>query len=202
VRFGIYGGSFDPIHRGHVEAASAVRAARGLAVVFLVPAAVPPHKAGGCAASFADRVAMARLAVAGRPGLEVLDVEGRRAGRSYTVDTLAELAERHPGADFDLLVGADMLEDLPRWHRAADLVAGVTVAAFARPGCDLEGAEGAFLRAFPAGRLVRVPIPAVEASSTALRRDLAAGAPVGDRLPPPVLRFIREKGLYGTSNGG
>ena len=92
MRFGIYGGSFDPVHRGHLAAASAVREARGLERVFLVPAARPPHKAGGCAASFEHRLAMVRLAIEGSAGLEALDLEGRRAGRSYTVDTVEELS--------------------------------------------------------------------------------------------------------------
>jgi nicotinate-nucleotide adenylyltransferase len=186
VRYGILGGSFDPIHRGHVAAAEAVRAHRGLHKVFLVPAADPPHKTG-CVASFADRVAMARLAVAGRPRLEVLDLEGDRPGPSYTIDTVHALQERWPGAEFELLVGTDMLVDLPTWHRSAELRAAVHVVAFARPGV-----------ARPADTVpcAWVEVPPVAVSATEVRRRLAEGKDVTELLDPAVFTYIRRKGLY------
>jgi nicotinate-nucleotide adenylyltransferase len=202
VRRGIYGGSFDPIHRGHVSVARAVLKSRGLDRVDLVPASEPPHKRVGCAAGFHHRVAMARLATGELEGLAVLDLEGGRAGPSYTLDTVEELRRRDPGHSFELLVGADMLADLPTWHRAGELVGSVPVVAFARPGRDLAEARGTFERAFPGAGLTFVETPFVEISSTAVRRRLEAGLSVADFLHPAVLKYVCKNRLYGTPAGG
>ena len=196
MRYGIYGGSFDPIHKGHIAAAAAVRASRGLDRVFLIPAAAPPHKRDGCKAPFADRLEMARLAAAGQPGLEVLDIEGRRPPPSYTVDTVEELRENYPDAEFELLLGADMLADLPTWRRADDLVAEVTVVAFGRPGADPAAARAAFAARLGPGRCVWVEIPQLPAASSDLRERLAAGADAAAWLAPEVEAYIRRHGLY------
>jgi len=197
VAYGVLGGSFDPIHVGHVAAAEAVRELRGLERVYLVPAGRAPHKRGA-RASFEDRLEMARLAVRGRPGLEVLDLEGRRPGPSYTVDTLEELRRLHPGDSCELLVGADMLADLPRWHRAGDVVEAALVVAFGRPAEAADLAREGFEAAFGAGRHVWVEIDPIAVSSSDLRRWLAAGDPVAGLLDPAVEAYIRAHGLYGT----
>jgi len=203
LRYGIFGGSFDPIHRGHVAAAEAVLRARGLDRIFLVPAARPPHKPAGPAAPFEERIALARLAAGDRTGLEVIEIEGQRPGPSYTVDTLAALKRLHPGAEFELLVGADMLEDLPRWRRARELVAGLAaVVAFAKPGASSQLARERFAGAFGAGRLVWLGIAVLEASSTRIRSNLAAGRSVEALLDPQVFTRILEKGLYGVGKRG
>ena len=195
MRVGILGGSFDPIHLGHPGAAGEVRTRAGLDRVELVVAASPPHKDGGCAASFEARVAMARLAVHDDPDIGVLDLEGRREGPSYTFYTVTELSRKWPGWRLALLVGADMLADLPTWHRAEELVERVGIIAFARPGFDFEAAERAFRAAFPASRPQRVEITPRDVSSTAIRRSLQSGEdPVG--LHPEVADYIRRKGLY------
>lgn len=195
VRLGILGGSFDPIHVGHVAAAEAVLRLRGLDRVFLVPAGQAPHKAGG-GAPFEHRLAMARLAVEGRPGLEVLDLEGRRPGPSYTVDTLRELERLHPGAAFELLVGADMLLDLPTWRRAEEVVRAAQIVAFGRPGAIAAAARQEFERAFGHGRHVWLDLEPRDASSTEIRRRMAAGEAVGGLLDPRVEAYIRRHGLY------
>lgn len=195
MRFGIYGGSFDPIHLGHVAAAAAVRDRRALDRVWLIPAGEAPHKRG-CVAPFQARLAMARLAVEGRDGLEVLDLEGRRDGPSYTFDTVEALAAREPGAGLEMLVGADMLEDLPRWHRAAELVERVTVVAFGRPGAGSAAARSVFEAAFPQVRYEWLELPPVPASSSAVRRRLAAGEEVAGLLDPAVEAYIRQHDLY------
>ena len=197
MAYGILGGSFDPIHVGHVAAAEAVLAHRGLEKVFLVPAGQAPHK-GDAGASFEHRLEMARLAARGRAGLEVLDLEGRRPGPSYTVDTLAELRRLHPGASFELLVGADMLADLPRWRRAREVVEAAVVVAFGRPGEAADQARQTFEAAFGAGRHVWLELEPVAVSSSDLRRWLAAGEPVEGLLDPAVEAYIRDRGLYGT----
>ena len=197
VRIGIYGGSFDPVHVGHIAAAEAALRARGLDRVDLTPAATPPHKDDGCEASFEHRVAMARLAVQGVDRLAVSDLEGRRAGPSYTIDTVEAM-----GGELDLLVGADMLADLPRWHRAADLVAAVTVVGFGRPGVDLREAADRFRAAFGPDRLVLLDFEAEKASSTEARRRLREGLSTDGILDPRVNAYILVKRLYGAQEGG
>jgi nicotinate-nucleotide adenylyltransferase len=197
LRYGILGGSFDPIHLGHTAAAEAVLAVRGLDAVLLIPAGQAPHK-GGCAAPFADRLEMARIAVGGRAGLEVLDLEGVRGGTSYTIDTLEELRRLRPGASFELLVGADMLADLPLWRRAQEVVADALVVGFGRPGAASEAARRRFDEAFGPGRHVWLDFEALPVSSTEVRRRLHAGEPVGGLLHPAVEAFIRGHGLYGA----
>ncbi len=196
VRYGLFGGSFDPIHNGHVAAAAAVREARGLDRVLLSPAPSPPHKPGGCVAPYADRLRMVEIALEGREGLVAFDGEGRRPGPSYTVDTVRELLSGAPGSEIELLVGADMLADLPTWRRARELVAMVQVVAFDRPGFDGEGARGRFLAAFPGGRLAFLEVGPQAIASSEIRRRLARGEGVGGELPAGVLAYIREKGLY------
>ena len=197
VTRGILGGSFDPVHLGHVAAAEAALRLRRLDGVFLVPTGLAPHKAPG-AAPFEDRLAMAKLAAKGHPGLEVLDIEGRRPGPSYTVDTLAELRRAYPGAGFELLVGADMLLDLPTWKRAEEVVQAARVVAFGRPGSASDAARKAFDAAFGPGRHVWLDFAPLAVSSTDVRRRLAAGQPVAGLLDPAVEAYIRSRGLYGT----
>jgi nicotinate-nucleotide adenylyltransferase len=201
VTLGLLGGSFDPIHLGHVAAAEAALRLRGLDRVLIVPAGQAPHKRPG-AAPFEHRLAMARLAAKGRAGLEVLDLEGRRAGPSYTVDTLQELRRLHPGAALELLVGADMLLDLPGWHRAEEVVRLARVVAFGRPGAASDAARRTFEAAFGKGLHVWLAFEPLEASSTEIRRRLRAGEPVTGLLDPAVEGYIRSHGLYGTGGAG
>ena len=197
VASGVLGGSFDPVHLGHVAAAEAALRLRRLDRVLLIPAGQAPHKRA-LAAPFEDRLSMARLAVRGHPGLEVLDLEGRRPGPSYTVDTLEELRRRSPGASFELLVGADMLLDLPTWHRAGEVVRAAHVVAFGRPGSASEAARRAFDAAFGPGRHSWLDFDPLPVSSTEVRRRLAFGEPVAGLLDPAVEAFLRSRGLYGT----
>ncbi|MHC4973022.1 MAG: nicotinate-nucleotide adenylyltransferase [Planctomycetota bacterium] len=196
MRLGIYGGSFDPIHRGHIAAAQAARRARSLGSVLLLPAGAPPHKKKGCVAPFADRLEMARLAVAGCEGLEVLELEGQRKGPSFTVDTVEELRAQHPAGEFELMVGADMLEDLPGWRRAEDLLTMVRVVAFARPGADSEQAQATFRAQYGPGSFLWLEVPPFPAASSEIRRRLACGEDTEDWLEPAVEAYIREHGLY------
>lgn len=201
VTHGVLGGSFDPIHLGHVAAAEAALRLRGLDSVLLIPAGQAPHK-GPLAAAFEHRLAMARLAVSGRKGLFVLDLEGRRPGPSYTADTLAELPRLYPGAAFELLVGADMLLDLPRWRRAAEITRAARIVAFGRPGAGSEAARRAFDEAFGLSLDAWLDFIPLEVSSTEIRRRLAGGEPVRGLLEPAVEAYVRAHGLYGAGGGG
>jgi nicotinate-nucleotide adenylyltransferase len=210
-RIGVLGGTFDPVHRGHLEAARQVRRQLGLDRVLLVPAANPPHRRG-TVASAADRLAMVEAAVAGLSGLEASGVEVARGGVSYTVDTLRELAGLHPGAELFLLLGWDAARDLPTWREPDEVAALSHLVVFNRRGAagqaptggDDSGAAGAgeppsaealIAAGLPAAAVV-LHVDSPEVSATALRAELAAGGDGGDALPASVLRLIRERHLY------
>jgi nicotinate-nucleotide adenylyltransferase len=191
MRLGVLGGSFDPVHRGHLVFAEAARDRLRLDRVLLVVAAGQPLKPGGPAAPGEDRYAMVRLAVRGRPGLEASDLELGRPPPSFTVDTLRAIRRASaPGTEIVLLLGADALADFPRWRESAEVRRLAAVVACPRPGFPPPaGVDGVLEAETP------------EVSSSEVRRRLAAGEPVGDLLPEDVLAYIRERRLYGAAGG-
>jgi nicotinate-nucleotide adenylyltransferase len=204
MRIGIYGGSFNPVHLGHLIAAECCREQARLDRVLFMPAATPPHKQGRMLADAADRVAMLTLAVGGHEAFAVSTIEVDRGGVSYTVDTLAVLAERHPHDTLALLLGPDALAQLPTWREPrtiadrCELVAVERerlddVAAIARDVglADLLGQER--LAALIAAR-VRMPAIGVRASD--LRAAVASGTSIRYRTPRAVEAFIMSHGLY------
>ena len=196
VRIGIYGGSFDPIHIGHLAIAEEARVALGLASVAFVPAARQPLK-GQAQGAPDHRLSMVRLACAGNSAFHADDLELRRPPPSYTVDTLLNLRERHPPpAELSFIVGADAARDMPRWHRAAEVIALSRLAIIARPRFELD--MPALLAALPelAGRVTLIEGPRLDISSTELRRRLAAGRTVRYLIPDEVRHYIAEHGLY------
>jgi nicotinate-nucleotide adenylyltransferase len=213
---GILGGTFDPIHFGHLELAREVRSVLGLAAVRLVPAGDPPHRAAPVATA-AHRLAMVQLAVEGYSGLEVDDREIERAGRSYTVLTLEELRREDPERPLALIVGADAFAGLPTWHRWTELFSLAHLVVVARPGFELDDAlpaelagewahrrvpDPASLAATRAGTIYVQPITPHAISASAIRAALAAGnsarahAQVATLLPPAVLAYIDRNQLY------
>ena len=197
-RIGVLGGSFDPIHHAHLFSAEVAAAAFNLRKVLLVPNSRSPLKATATVGA-ADREAMARLAAAGNPLLEVSTVEIDRPPPSYTVDTLALLGRQHPDADFYLLLGVDTLQDLLEWREPERLLDLCRIVVLSRPGYPLAvpPAVSALLGSRSARILLR-SMPELEISSTNLRRRLAAGEPVRYLLPEAVERYIRERRLYGA----
>jgi len=208
----LLGGTFDPVHNGHVGFAEDVRRALALSEVRLVPAGDPPHR-GGPSASGRDRVAMLRLAVASHPGLVVDPREVARAGKSYTVLTLEELRQEAPSRPLLLLVGADAFLGLPTWHRWREIFPLAHVVVADRPGIALEPlAELAaewksrlvdkpdLLFCAPAGSIYRQAIAPQLISATEIRAQLARGAEgreaVRPLLPAAVLRYIDQHDLY------
>jgi nicotinate-nucleotide adenylyltransferase len=190
---GVFGGTFDPIHRGHLEVAEACARSLNLDPVLMIPSNRPPHRSEP-RASASDRLAMVELAVAGREPLRASDIEVRRGGVSYTVDTIRELAARHPGVELILLLGRDAAVEFPEWHEADAIRALARIAVFNRTGSTVPGVglEGL---ALPSDSLfVEVPSPSVSATSVrqALTQDLGGAS----FLPDVVAAYIREHDLY------
>jgi nicotinate-nucleotide adenylyltransferase len=207
-RIGLFGGSFDPVHSGHLHAARAARDAFALDRVVFVPAAEPPHKIGQRLADGRHRLAMLRLAVAGEPGFEVSALELDRGGRSYTIDTVRELpAAIGEPADCDiyLIVGSDNLAGLATWREAAALLDRVQPAVIHRDdeSCAVDDERALALVADHLGseradkvRRGRVVLPPVRVTATLLRGELSRGKKLRGELDPSVLAYIEAHGLY------
>ncbi len=191
-RIGIFGGTFDPVHVGHLVAALEARQVLGLDRVLLVVANDPWQKSGARVVTSAeDRFAVVAAAVEGVVVLEASRLEIDRGGPSYTVDTVHELTAGQPDAELFLVVGADVAAELGSWDRADELAGEVTLVVVERGGASL-GPD-------PAGwRVVRLPVPALEISSSDLRQRLADGRSVDFLVPAPAIRCIRRLGLYAS----
>lgn len=187
-RIGIYGGTFDPVHTGHLILARDAVELLGLARLIFVPAAISPHKLGRApGASGADRLAMLRAAVADESAFEVDALELDRPGPSYTFDTVAALQARWPDAEWHYLIGADNVPDLTTWHRVEELRARVRFTVFHRraPDAVIPGTEG-----LPTLRRV------VDLSSTEIRNRVASGLSIRYLVPESVREIIEARGLY------
>ena len=194
-RLGVFGGTFDPPHVGHLALAEWAREELGLDRVLFVPAGSPPHKRPGRTPA-ARRLAMTRLAVRGNPAFVVEPMETRRRGPSYTVDTLAALAARHPGAKLWLLVGADMYATIGRWRDPAGIARNASVAVAARPGFSRPRRAAWAGR----GRVRWLGNPALDVSSSAVRDLARSGRSLRYLVPPAVERYIVAHELYGRTS--
>lgn len=195
MRLGLFGGTFDPPHVGHLALAEACREGAGLDRVVWIPAAVNPHKQGRDRTPAADRLAMVRAATESHEHFEVSDVEIAREGVSYTVDTLREIARQRPEDELFWIVGGDSLASFPTWREPEAIAALAHLVVYRRGGHDLD--TGA-LPGWMEGRYTVVDGPALEVSSTEIRQRLAAGRSVRYLVPDPVLAIVRERGLYRT----
>jgi len=198
----ILGGSFDPVHHGHLIVARAAAERLGFEKVLLVPAASPPHKAPARAAP-EHRLAMLKLAIEGEELFEVCDLELRRRGPSYTFDTLTELRSQRPGAEVHWIIGTDMLEDLPRWHRAAEVVDLARILIVARWPWQqrLEEIFAQLMDQLGPQRIDRLrqsvlPTPAIDISSSDIRRRVRAGSSIRYLVPEPVGAYIEKNEVY------
>jgi nicotinate-nucleotide adenylyltransferase len=201
MREGILGGSFDPIHNGHLHVAEECRTRLLLDRVLFVPACVPPHKQNLPLTDARHRLEMVRLAIAGIVGFEVSDEELRRTGPSYTVDTVsAELARLGKGAEIFFLMGADQALELHLWHNVRELARRCTLVPVTRPGFALDRLDE--LKTRLSAGIVRqlksaaLDIPPVDVSSTEIRRRVRAGIDISQFVPPPVEQYIRQHQLY------
>ena len=207
-RFGILGGSFNPVHVGHLSIAQQVLNAIALEKVFFMPAQLNPHKAGDPElAPPLDRLEMCRLAVRNMKGMEVSDLELQRPGPSYTVDTARTLRAAYgPGARIFFLIGSDSLADLPNWREVQELLKLADFAVADRREAPLIEAVWREVRAQLGAenekklRAGVVPIERVDVSSTQIRMLLRQGEKIPGYLRRDVEQYIRRKGLYGTAN--
>ena len=194
---GIMGGTFDPVHVGHLAVAEEAREALGLERVLFVPAGQPPHKPPGSVTPVRDRVAMVRLAIAGNPAFELSTLEIEREGPSFTVDTVEALARAHPEATLHLILSAETFAELPGWHEPDRLFDSARMAVVPREGYPAP--DPAWIeRAFP-GREDRVDYlggPRLGLSSTALRTRVAAGRSIRYLVPEAVEAYIVDHELY------
>jgi nicotinate-nucleotide adenylyltransferase len=201
MRVGIYGGTFDPVHVGHLILAEQAREQARLDEVWFVPAFRQPLKEGQAVTRFEQRVEMLAMAIAGNPAFRIDELEKERPGPSYTVDTLAELRRRHPGTTFLLVVGGDALVDLPAWRDPQGIVAQVGLVVMARPGVPmLSAAELRRRLDLPADRLLQLEVIQaplmIDVSSRDLRRRVAEGRSIRYCVPRAVEVYVHEKGLY------
>lgn len=188
-RIGVFGGTFDPVHVGHLVTAVNVRHELALDRVLLVVANDPWQKADADVTPAADRLAMVTAAVRGVTGLEVCDLELRRGGPSYTADTLAELARAHPAAELHLVVGSDAAGGLSTWERVEEVQALARLVVVARPGAEA-------VRPPPGWEHRVVEVPRLDVSSTDLRARVADGRPLDWLVTTAVVRVIEERHLY------
>jgi nicotinate-nucleotide adenylyltransferase len=198
---GIMGGTFDPVHNGHLAAARQLRDVATLDEVWLMPNATPPHRTAAPVASADDRLRMVGLAVGSQPGLKPSALEVDRGGVSYTIDTVRELARAFPGRPFAIVLGSDAALQIRSWHDAAGLLDAVRFVIFNRPETTLAPQTLHELGFDPARtQIVHLDTPAIAAHQ--IRDRLARGAPIDDLVPAAVADYIRTHHLYQSASPG
>ena len=197
-KIGILGGTFNPIHIGHLIIAQDAMEQLGLDCVKFIPSATPPHKRYEGNATTAQRLAMVWLAIRGNARFEVDDIEIRRGGTSYSVDTLAELRRRNPRATFYFIIGADSLRELHRWREVGRLVRLCTFVTVVRPGFEPRRVVDPKLDAAARRRLRQHVLRghACDIASRDIRARVARGEPIRYLVPDAVLQYIRRHKLY------
>jgi nicotinate-nucleotide adenylyltransferase len=195
-RIGVLGGTFDPVHYGHLHIARSLREALGLDRVIWVPAGRPPHKSGQIVSSDRDRLAMLHMALAGSSADEISTIDIDRTGPSYTADTLELLRAAVDPDQFVFLMGEDSLRDFPSWYAPERIVAAAELAVAARPG--IEADVEAVTRAVPSavGRVHLIPTEELAISSSDIRRRVRDGQSIQGLVPPAVANYIRDHHLY------
>ncbi len=196
-RVGVFGGTFDPIHDGHLVAANEAAWELGLNRVLFLPTGNPPHKQDEPVTSAEDRLAMVQLAIADNPRFELCTIELERSGLSYTVDTLRELRKREPGIDPYFIIGMDSLVDLHNWHDPGGILKLAHLVAVHRAGWDVVDLEK-LDRDVPgaAARVSILRIPGLDIASSDLRDRIVAGRPVRYLIPKMVIAYIEERRLF------
>lgn len=197
-RIGVFGGTFDPVHVGHLIVAAEMRFALALDIVLWVPAGDPPHKPNQIITSARHRLRMLELAIAGRDEFAIDPIDLERGGPSYTADTVARVQDRHPGDTIVFLMGADSLRDLHTWREPERILAIAEIGVARRPDVDFD-LDSVFIR-LPAARdrTTIVDVPLIGIASRDVRRRVAAAEPIAFQVPDQVERYIRRHRLYGA----
>lgn len=197
-RIGILGGTFNPVHRGHLALAREAITAFHLDKVLFIPSAKPPHKTPQILASVKHRMAMLKLATRGNPQFEICDIETRRTGPSYTIDTVIQLKKINPAVEYYFIIGSDSLLELHMWKQINDLLNLCTFISFGRPGIRTGKAKDfhlgpkwgkKLLKNFVTGQLPDI-------SSSNIRQRVAQGKSIRYLVPKEVAEYISGKGLY------
>lgn len=198
MRTGIFGGTFDPIHNGHLLSAAAIKEALNFDKIIFMPTGEPPHKVARRVTPSEDRLAMVKLAVKGEENFEVSDIECIRGSYTYTYDTLTKLNEsRQSDEEFYWIIGADTLADVFNWYRVEDVFKMCSFVAMKRPGSDNDMYEKNLKKAREAGATVcTAEIPQFDISSTNLREAISRNEDLGKYMPAAVAEYIRANNLY------
>lgn len=197
-RIGIMGGTFDPIHYGHLVAAEEACYQFRLEKVFFIPAGRPPHKTAGEISEPCHRLEITRLAVSSNPYFEVSTLEIERGGFSYTIDTVRKIYNLFPGAQIFFITGADAVLEILSWKNVAELLSLCCFIAATRPGYQLGSLESKLPEFSPAQlkRIILMEVPALAISSSDIRRRIKEGRPIKYLLPEAVHEYILKHGLY------
>ncbi len=195
MRSGILGGTFDPIHEGHLAAARVAMDCAHLDRVLFIPGALPPHR-GPAVAGAEHRLEMSRLATEGEPGFEVSEIEIRRGGKSYTSDTVRELKRLYPDDELFLILGWDAARLFRSWHEPDVIRRLATVVVVRRPGTPPPDAKLLQAAGLDPARTLLCMGHTPDISGSALREAIALGKPVSDSLRPAVERYVAEQKLY------
>jgi len=187
-KIGILGGTFNPPHHGHLLIAYEVLNKAGLDEIWFMPNQEPPHKAKSLVVTNQDRLNMLSLATKGHPNFNIQTIELERQGRSYTYDTMQLLTKSYSEHQFYFIIGADMIEYLPKWYKIDELLELVTFIGVRRPSYSHE-------TTYP---VQYVDVPSMDVSSSMIRERLKEGKTVRYLLPDQVIEYIKEKQLYGT----
>jgi nicotinate-nucleotide adenylyltransferase len=200
MRIGVFGGTFDPVHLGHLIMAEQCREQARLDQVWFVPAARPPHKSEADITPFERRAEMLSLAIAGQSAFHLNDLEKNRPGPSFTVETLAELTRDHPGNEYSWILGSDSLNDLPLWREPRRILELSGLLIVGRPGHPVWGEEQlrSALKLEPAAalRVMVIESPLIDIASRDLRRRAAAGRSLRYLVPRAVECYIEQHKLY------
>lgn len=195
-RLGIFGGTFDPIHHGHLIVAEVMLEELGLDRVLFLPAGQPPHKVGRPITQVHHRLTMLYLALQGNPRFGVSLVDVQRPGPCYTVDSLRLLRAEYPEAELVFLMGEDSLRDLPTWHQPDRIAEQALLGVALRPEVEVD-LEAVFARVPSArDRVVLVRVPLIQIAASDIRRRVAEGRTIRYQVPRPVEQYIARHGLY------
>jgi nicotinate-nucleotide adenylyltransferase len=195
VNIGIMGGTFDPIHNGHLIVAKHAQKQGGLDEVWFMPSSLPPHKETEGIVEAADRLEMVSIAIRDCAAFRLCELEINRGGTSYSIDSAKILIEQFPSYQFSWIIGADMIAYLPQWHRIDELMTMIRFIGVRRPGYEKDLAQ---LSQRYASAVQMVDAPMLEISSSNIRERLLAGASITHLVPESIESYIRKKGLYGS----